>query len=114
MPNTKKQIKKSWKYVFQARFKSRLGCAYTSSGGKNSGKKQEICWLELVHKDKQKKKKLAGSNLCSQIHHAPEKGDCIHACWSVILDKRTEIDRWLHVILNSAYVTSVTRPFSDF
>ena len=39
--------------------------------------KKEFGWLELLHKEREKKK-LADSN---QILHL---GDCIHACWSVM------------------------------
>jgi len=37
------------------------------------GKKNEIGWLELVHKQEREKKKFAGSNPCSQICHPKEK-----------------------------------------
>ena len=94
-----------------------VGCTYIMSGGKKWGNK-EIEWLEFVHK-KGRKKKLAGSNLCSQIiMSCTKQRDCIHACWSVtptdqvplwsvILGKHMEVDQCLHVISNSVCVYQI-------
>ena len=54
----------SRKCVLQARFKSRLGCAYIRSGGTNSGgKKKRNCLTRTPAQRKERKKKLARSNL---------------------------------------------------